>query len=189
VHEDCHDQFDLPYGIEEPLCNILAYAALRNFAKEQYGWLRAEYYVANRFANEGSTYARTTIRYYDRLASLYARHEKLSSSAETVLRERDPVLRRAGRALGWEDGAMNNVLLANAMTYSRHYPFLEDVFERLGRDIARTVELFRRVDAARPRTAELLKRHGLDSTESVDFLRAQETSVVDTARKLLQEAR
>jgi hypothetical protein len=189
LHEDCHDQFDLPYGVEEPLCNILAYDAVRLFAAEQYGRLRPEYYVANRFASHGSRYTRATIRFYRQLATLYARHEKLNSPFDAVVRERDAILKRAGRALGWEDGAMNNVLLANAMTYSRHYPFLEDVFDALGRDIGRAVAFFRRVDAARPSAAEVMREHGLSSEKSVDFLRAYEASVVQTAKKLLPAAR
>ena len=28
IHEDCHDQFALPYGIEEPVCNVIAYEAM-----------------------------------------------------------------------------------------------------------------------------------------------------------------
>jgi hypothetical protein len=80
---------------------------------------------------------------------------------------------------------MNNVLLANAMTYSRHYPFVEEVFDALGRDVARMVAFFRAVDAARPKPEEVMRARGLTSAESVDYLRAHEGSVVETARKLL----
>src|SRR5688572_6581843 len=31
LHEDCHDQFELPYGIEEALCNVIAYKAMAVF--------------------------------------------------------------------------------------------------------------------------------------------------------------
>ena len=81
---------------------------------------------------------------------------------------------------------MNNVLLANAMTYSRHYPFVEEVFEALGRDVARMVAFFREVDAKRPASEEVMQRHGLANTESVEYLRAHERSVIETARKLLR---
>ena len=81
---------------------------------------------------------------------------------------------------------MNNVLLANAMTYSRHYPFVEEVFEALGRDVARMVAFFREVDARRPTPDEVMRRHGLANTESVDYLRAYERSVIATARELLR---
>jgi hypothetical protein len=186
VHENCHDQFDLPYGIEEPLCNVIAYGSLPAFASEHYGLLRAEYYAVGLYANSASTFAHTTIRYYEELATLYAAHTKLGAGSErNVLRQRADIFKRASRALGWDKAEMNNVLLANAMTYSRHYPFVEEVFDALGRDVARMVAFFRAVDEARPKPEEVMQARGLTSAESVDYLRAYEGSVVETARKLL----
>jgi hypothetical protein len=37
IHEDCHDQFELPQGVEEALCNLIAYKAMIAFAAEKYG--------------------------------------------------------------------------------------------------------------------------------------------------------
>jgi len=188
LHEDCHDQFDLPYGIEEALCNVIGYHALPIFAAEQYGRLRAEYYATDRYASVASAEAQTTIRFYDEVAALYARHAKLATRPErVVLDERNRIFRRAGRALGWGDDAVNNVLLANAMTYSRHYPFIEEVFASLDNDVARTVAFFREVEHARPTPDEVMRRQALSSRESVDYLRAYEGAVVETARKLLAE--
>lgn len=187
VHENCHDQFDLPYGIEEPLCNVIAYGSLPAFAGEHYGLLRAEYYAVGLYAHGASTFAHTTILYYEELAALYAANTKLAAGSErNVTRKRADILKRAGRALGWGDGEMNNVLLANAMTYSRHYPFVAELFDALGRDVARMVALFREVDAARPTSDEVMRRHALKSTESVDYLRAHEASVVDTVRESMR---
>jgi hypothetical protein len=187
IHENCHDQFDLPYGIEEPLCNVIAYGSLPAFAGEHYGLLRAEYYAVGLYANSASAFARTTIRYYDELAALYAAHSKLGAgSTREVLRKRADILQRAGRSLGWSSEEMNNVLLANAMTYSRHYPFIEEVFAALGRDVARTVAFFREVDATRPKPEDVMRERRLKSAESVEYLRAYEGSVVETARELLR---
>jgi hypothetical protein len=188
LHEDCHDQFDLPYGIEEALCNVIVYHALPTFAVEQYGRLRAEYYATDRYASAASADARTTIRFYDEVAALYARHAKLATPSEQiVLNKRNRIFRRAGRALGWGDDGVNNVMLANAMTYSRHYPFIEDVFASLAHDVGRTVAFFRDVEQARPTPDEVMRRHALSSKEGVDYLRAYESSVVETARKLLAQ--
>jgi hypothetical protein len=187
IHENCHDQFDLPYGIEEPLCNVVAYGSLPAFAGEHYGLLRAEYYAVGLYANSASVYAHSTIRYYEELAALYSAHAKLAAGSERdVLRKRADIMNRASRALGWESAEMNNVLLANAMTYSRHYPFVEEVFAALGRDVARTVAFFRAVDAERPRPEEVMRQNGLKSTESVQYLRAYEQSVLATARSVLR---
>jgi hypothetical protein len=165
---------------------VIAYGSLPAFAGEHYGLLRAEYYAVGLYANSASVYAHTTIRYYEELAALYAASTKVGASSERdVLRKRTDILKRAGRALGWDSAEMNNVLLANAMTYSRHYPFAEEVFAALGRDVARAVAFFREVDATRPPSVEVMRRNGFTSTESVDYLRAYERSVVETARKLM----
>lgn len=188
LHEDCHDQFDLPYGIEEPLCEVIVYHGLPAFANEQYGRLRAEYYATDRYASIASADAQTTIRFYDEVGALYARHSKNAiASEQLVLKERSEIFKRAGRALGWGDNSVNNVLLANSMTYSRHYPFIEQVFASLGHDLARTVAFFKKVEQARPTADEVMRQQALTSPESVDYLRAYERSVVETARKLLAE--
>ena len=73
------------------------------------------------------------------------------------------------------------------MTYSRHYPFVEEVFAALGNDLGRTIAFFREVEQARPTSDEVMRRQALASKESVDYLRAYERSVVETARRLLAE--
>jgi len=50
------------------------------------------------------------------------------------------------------------VRIANYMTYSRHYPFLESVFVALGSDLARTVALFRQVDNIKPSSAAVMQQ-------------------------------
>ena len=42
VHEDCHDQFTLPYGIEEPLCELISYRAMTEMATQPGPWSAAE---------------------------------------------------------------------------------------------------------------------------------------------------
>ena len=187
MHEDCHDQFALPHGIEEALCNVIAYNAMLAFSKERYGSRSSEYRAAERYVREGSTYARVTVSFYQQLAALYARHHRLEVSTETLLRNRAPILIEAGRALAWEDGAMNNVLLANAMTYSRHYPFLDGVYEKLGRDLARTVACFKRMDEIKPSPAHVMKKHGLATDSGLDFIRTYEEAVVATIKNKLSE--
>ena len=54
------------------------------------------------------------------------------------------MFRQAERELAWPRGSMNNVWIANSMTYARHYPLIERVFETLGRDLPQTVAFFRR---------------------------------------------
>jgi hypothetical protein len=57
------------------------------------------------------------------------------------------VFARAEASSGSAAGSINNVVLANRMTYARHHAFTERVFERLGSDLGRLVAFFQQVDA------------------------------------------
>lgn len=106
-----------------------------------------------------------------------------------LLRERTAICKSAQKPLAWTEGELNNVGIANHMTYSRHYPFLESVFDALGRDLARTVAFFRRVDKIKPSSAAVMQRHRIAGENSVEYLRANEAAVVETIREALAEAR
>jgi 1,2-phenylacetyl-CoA epoxidase catalytic subunit len=73
------------------------------------------------------------------------------------------------------------------MTYSRHYPFLESVFDAFERDLARTVAFFKLVDRIKPARAAVMKQHGIATEDSAEFLRAYEAAVVETIKKTLAE--
>ncbi len=186
MHEDCHDQFELPYGIEEALCDLLTYKAMAVFSEEKFGPQAREDRAIRRYASVQAEQARATIIHYEQLATLYARYDRNEMSENTLMRERARILSRAERALAWKKkGPMNNVAMANHMTYSRHYPFLESVFDSLGRDLARTVEFFRRVDRIKPARAAILKRHRIATEDSAEFIRVYEAAVVETTRRAL----
>jgi hypothetical protein len=179
-HEDCHEQFELPYGIEEALCNVIAYKAMEQFSREKYGPEGREYLAIQRYTKVESRRTRTVKALYEQLATQYARYDRKEMSGEALLKERARVFGKAERALAWKRGSLNNVGIANEMTYSRHYPLLESVYEALGRDLARTVEFFRRVDAAKPSPTEVLKKHDIANKDSLDFIRAYEAEVMRT---------
>jgi len=187
IHEDCHDQFNLPYGIEEALCNLITYRGMAQFGGEKYGRFTGTSRAISRYADTQSRISRATISYYDQLASLYARHERAEITSDALMRERDAIFRKAERALDWTQGELNNVGIANDMTYSRHYPLMESVFEALGRDLARTVAFFMHVDKIKPSKAEVMKRHRIAREQSAEFIRAYEAAIVETIRKALPE--
>ena len=80
---------------------------------------------------------------------------------------------------------MNNVTIANEMTYSRHFPFLESVHDALGQDLARTVTFFSQVDRIKPSKAAVMKERGIADETSVQFVRAYEAALVATIREAL----
>lgn len=185
IHEDCHDQFGLPFGIEEALCNVIAFNAMPAFGAEKFGAMPRERQAMLRFAREGAARAHLTVGYYERLAALYARYESAKMPLPVLLRERERLFRTAEREFAWPAGSMNNVWIANSMTYARHYPLIERVFNALGRDLPRTVAFFKTVDAAKPPAAAVMTKHHLQTESGVAFVRAYETAVVETIEKTL----
>jgi len=187
LHEDCHDEFKLPYGIEEALCNLIAYRGMVGFSESQYRWLSRENLAIRRYATGETVQTQIVKAIYEELEKRYLAHARGQISTEVLLQDRARILARAERQLRWKRGSLNNVGLANEMTYSRHYPFLEEAHAALGSDIARTMAFFKRVDAAKPTPREVMKRLRLKSETGVEFLRAYEVEVVRTIEKLLAE--
>lgn len=185
IHEDCHDQFELPYGVEEALCNLITYKAMAQFTLQKFGPGTREHRAISRYAEQQSALTRATTTVYDQLTVLYARFHRNQISEEALLKERAAFYRRAERKLSWQRGKLNNVSIANDMTYSRHYPLLERAYEALGSDLARTVAFFREVDRHKPTPVTVRKRHRLLTETSVEFIRAYEAAVVETIEKEL----
>jgi hypothetical protein len=184
-HEDCHEQFDLPYGFEEALCNLIAYKAMEQFSQEKYGPKTREHLAIARYTSVEGKRTHTVKALYEQLAGSYARYDRKELSVEALMKERKIVFGEAERALAWRRGSLNNVGIANEMTYSRHYPLCERVYDALGRDLARTVTFFRRVDKIKPSPEAVMKKHRVASKEGVAFIRAYEAEVVRTVEAAL----
>jgi hypothetical protein len=187
LHEDCHDQFDLPFGIEEPLCNVIAYHAMEAYAGEKGRFSALERVALRRYAVREPERTRQAKAYYEELEKLYARYSRREISAQAAREARAKIFAAAERSLAWTKGSLNNVAIANDMTYSRHFPYLESVYIALGRDLARTVAFFRRVDATKPTRASVMKRLKLKTEKSSEFLRAYEAAVLETIEKALAD--
>ena len=186
IHEDCHDQFDLPYGVEEALCNLLGYKGMAAFADEKYGTKAREDRAIRRYAETQSRLTRATVGYYQQAEQLYTRHSRNEIAADAVMTERARIFVSAERTLGWKRGAMNNVGLASDMTYSRHYPLLETVHDTLGNDLAKTVAFFKQVDKVKPTRAAVMKRLRISNEKSAQFVRAYEATVAETIESHLR---
>lgn len=178
IHEDCHDQFNLPYGVEEALCDMLSHKIMVAFSLEKYGAASREHKAVAAYALRQEKLAHATKAAYEGLEKIYARHARKEIPAEELLRERAAFYQAAEKRLQWRNGVLNNVALANDMTYSRHYPRLEAVHEALGRDLARTVAFFRRVDEIKPTRDAVRKRRRIEDEEGVEMVRAYEEEVM-----------
>jgi len=188
-HEDCHEQFDFPYGIEEALCNLIAYRAMARFSEQKYGPKAREYLAIQKYTTEEAGRTRSIRALYEELAGHYARYDRHEMSSDMLLKERARVFGKAERVLAWRRGSFSNVGMANEMTYSRHYPLFESVYDALGRDIGRTVEFFRRIDKVKPTPNQVMKKHRIVSKDSVDFIRAYEAEIVRTVEAQLRSFR
>ena len=184
IHEDCHDQYELPYGIEEPLCDVITHRAMKQFARERYRPLDVERRALDRYARTEPKSTRITITYYRHLEQLYARYEQGHISHGQMLELRAQIFRSAEDALDLAEGQINSIMFANYMTYSRHYPALAQVAARWGDDLAGMVAFFRLVDARKPEREWVAKRLGIEDEKDPALLRAYEESVLATARAM-----
>lgn len=147
VHEDCHDQFTLPYGIEEPLCELISYRAMTEMAAQPGPWSEAQRRAIREYALRNAGRIPLNLHHYQQVAALHEQHARGEVDQARLLRARAVLLSRAEAATGSPAGSLNNIVLANRMTYARHYPAIERMFERLGSDLGRLVALFQQVDA------------------------------------------
>jgi hypothetical protein len=187
IHEDCHDQFDLPYGIEEPICDVLSHRAMAQFGSERFRWYALEHRSIKSYARIQSRHVGVTITHYERIAALYRRFERGEISHDSLLQVRARLLARAEQALDFPRGQLNNLGLANYMTYSRHYPLLARVIDASGADLAGTVEFFRLVDARKPSAEALMKQLGVSDRKDVRFLQAYEAAIIQVTLRLAAE--
>lgn len=187
IHEDCHDQFDFPYGFEEALCNLLGYQGMAAFAREKYGARAREHRAVRAYAQTQAQLTHAVVGYYRQVEQLYARHARGEMAAAAALIERAHLFGGAERTLGWRRRTMNNVGLANEMTYSRHYPLVEAAYQTLGQDLPQTVAFFKQVDRRKPTAAAVMAEQNLGNVSSAQFVRAYETAVAHTVQRLLAD--
>jgi hypothetical protein len=179
VHEDCHDQFELPYGIEEPLCDIIAHRAMAQFAAKKYPWYARENRALRNYTRMQSRQTRATVTYYRELERLYERFHRSELPFEDLLQSRAVVFGKLERALDLPPGEINNISFANYMTYSRHHAFLESAVARVGPDLAQVVAFFRALDGRKPSPEEVMKRLSLPGRENVDYVRGYERAIIE----------
>lgn len=185
IHEDCHDQFDFPFGFEEALCNLLGYEGMASFAREKYGSYTSAARAVHDYARTQTQLTHDVVHFYRQAEQLYARHARGEMAAAAVLIERARLFGAAERTLGWHRRTMNNVGLANEMTYSRHYPLAAQVHDALGRDLAKTVAFFKQADRIKPGVVAVKTEHRLSDAKSAAFLRAYERALTRTVKSLL----
>jgi hypothetical protein len=64
IHEDCHDQFELPHGIEEPLCNVIAYNAMTEYGEQTLKARPHQFEAVRRYATDQAKKSHMTVALY-----------------------------------------------------------------------------------------------------------------------------
>ena len=85
------------------------------------------------------------------------------------------------RALGVRAarGPFNNVWLATAITYSRHFALMQHVLDTFDGDLVQALEFFRRVDVVKPEASDFAEKRAFEDETTVAFVRAYEAAIVD----------
>lgn len=184
LHDDCHEQFALPYGIEEALCNMLAYAGMEKLAEDRFRDDEEARLAIGAFARAGARRADFTVALYEEVAALYTQHDGARMSPAALLESRGEIFRSAAQQLAQREDAINNVWLATAITYTRHYRLMRRVLDTFGGDLARTVAFFRRVDTVQADRASFGASHGCGHG-GIAFVRAYEAGIVKVIEQAL----
>jgi hypothetical protein len=185
IHEDCHEQFALPGGIEEALCNALAYAGMEQIARERFNDSPVEYRAISEFTSSGAARAEFMVGLYEELAAVYARHQSALISEETLLEQRAEIFSNAAQRLERSRAALNNIWLATAVTYGRHYRLMRRVIDAFDGDLAQAVAFFRRVDSAKLDRPSFAAKHGCGGEDNIAFVRAYEAAIVAVIERSL----
>lgn len=151
IHEDYHEQVNLPPSIEEPAGTLLAAEMAIEFARERFEEGSPEHKAVieelkHRYA---SRFAKTRL-FNTELEVLYATYSEGEVSEEELLRKREEIFQRAQNQMNHP--VVNNAFLAFDMSYARYYPVVEEVFTTLGEDLIATVRFFERVGQEIPIT-------------------------------------
>lgn len=185
IHEDCHDQFKQPYGIEEALCDVIAHEAMKRYARQPPRASQPAWQTLVTYAVHQTALSKETAAQFERVQAFFDEAKKARLSDRRFLEQRAILFAEVERKIEWKPGDANNVTLAEAITYSRHYDRLEKIYVRLGSDLAAFVSHFQQLDPALAGIRRALRRKGLTESRGAAYLRAYENAILDLAEQKL----
>jgi hypothetical protein len=165
-HEDFHNQLEAakaPVEVAESAATLVGFLTASAFAKEKLGESSAAY---QRLALDAELFLKKSLivnRYYDRVSALYAdfRSGKLTMAQAlegkaalfAQLRESCSGITPEPISFNRCPSALNNAGLAFDRTYTRNYPIMYALFDRVGSDPAALVSTLKRLMANWPSEA------------------------------------
>jgi|GEM_PF-3176618 len=150
LHEDWHDNIDFSLSLEEATGNVIGYAGAIEFFK-QYAKDPVSAKKAERDARWALAKAKVVVKFYQRLEKLYARkgiedsvreyaREELFKEAKKECAEID---KKTGLTLS--NLEFNNATLSTWMTYDRYFDLAWRVYLGTGKNLKKTVAIFRSI--------------------------------------------
>jgi hypothetical protein len=185
IHEDCHDQFKQPYGIEEALCDVITHEAMKRYARQAPRASQAAWQTLISYAVHQTALSKETAVQFERVKAFFDEAKKNRMSDRRFLEQRAVLFADVERKIEWKPGDANNVTLAEAITYSRHYDRLEKIYLRLGGDLSAFVTHFQQLDPALAGIRRTLRRKGLTESRGAEYLHAYENAILDLAEQKL----
>lgn len=157
-HEDFHSQAETRRSspeMAEAAATLFGFLTASEFARERYGVTSQIYQSLNRDAALFSQKAEVVNSYHDKVSALYSSFRARKITRQAALLQKQELfadLRHACAAISPEPvsfnkcpTALNNAGLAFDNTYTRQYPAMFELYQRLDQDAKTTIQSLRRL--------------------------------------------
>ena len=157
-HEDFHGQAEArgsPPELAEAAATLIGFLTASEFAKEKYGAASQTFQRLNREAALFLQKAKVVNRYHDKVSALYSSFRSRAITRQAALVRKQELfagLRQECLAIVPDPvsfnkcpAVLNNAGLAFDRTYTREYPAMFDLYQRLGEDTKATIQNLRRL--------------------------------------------
>lgn len=197
-HEDYHEIITLPPGIEEPACNLISMELAKKFALARFGDGSREYRRINGYSALECSRTKIVLSLYrdlNRLCFEYRRGRMTTRNFRNAkIRLCDAAYAEESRLIHscgmehWYDPSFknpyNNVFVGFTMTYKRHLPLLERIFNPLDGNVSRITNVLRLLSREKPAKNEI--KYWPGSTEA-DKIRLYERAIIRKLKQLIAQ--
>jgi len=157
-HEDFHSQSETrgsPPEMSEAAATLIGFLTATEFAREKYGAGSEAFQRLNREAALFLQKANVVNRYHDDVSALYSSFRSRRITREVALNRKQALFAALAQACGAIapdpvsfnkcPAVLNNAGLAFDTTYTRQYPAMFELYQRLGEDTKATIQSLRRM--------------------------------------------
>jgi len=176
IHEDWHEQIDLPLGIEEPTGEVISYPVAMLFAEEKYSRNSKVYKELKKEFDNKLKESEIYKRYYHELDKLYSTYNTGEISLPETMSQKKQLLKSMSNEImslyGGRPDQLNNAYISFQMTYFRHLSTMHQIYQATNYDLIRTMELFRSIPG-QGATYETMRQVIEKENEVIDYFKEQ----------------